>query len=123
MNDEADVLQVLPFHHIDDVGDVGVEIDVLRQEVRTFAEPGEGGREHLVALLLQKIRHTPPAPAAVPGAVDQHERLRRSLGRGLRGCFADSRGGREPGAGGNAAEVAAGDGWFAHEVASLVVTT
>ena len=75
VHDQADVLEVLPFEHVDEVGDVGVEIDVLAHEVRALADAGERRREHLVALLFQQVRHAPPAPAAVPRAVHQHECL------------------------------------------------
>jgi hypothetical protein len=75
VHDQADVPEVLPFEHVDEIGDVGVEIDILAQEVRAFADAGERRREHLVPLLFQEVRDAPPAPAAVPGAVHEHEGL------------------------------------------------
>ncbi len=75
MADEADVAQVFVFDHVDDVGDVGVEIDRAARQVRALAEPGERRREHGMALRAQKIGDTTPAPAAVPGAMHQHEGL------------------------------------------------
>ena len=75
--DQHDVLEPLPFDHVDDVGHVGGEIDLGIEQVRALAQPGHGRREHLVAALLQEIGDAPPAPAAVPGAVHQHEGLRR----------------------------------------------
>ena len=54
---------------------MGVEIDVLAHEVRALADAGERRREHIVALLFQQVRQAPPAPAAVPRAVHQHECL------------------------------------------------
>src|SRR6266700_4830863 len=41
-----------------------------------LAEPGLRWREHLVSGGAQPVRNPAPAPAAVPGAVNQHERLR-----------------------------------------------
>ena len=49
MHHEADVLQVLPFEQVDDVGDVGVEDRILAQQVRAVAEAGQRRREDLVA--------------------------------------------------------------------------
>src|SRR5262249_28799867 len=84
MDDQTNVVEVFPFDHVDDVGDVSVEDDILAHEVRALADAGESRREHLVPALLQKIGHAPPAPAAVPGAVHEHEGLRRT---GLRRCW------------------------------------
>jgi hypothetical protein len=75
VHDQADVLEVLPFEHVDEVGDVGVEIDVLAHEVRALADASERRREDLVALLFQEVGDAPPAPAAMPRAVHQHEGL------------------------------------------------
>ena len=38
MRHQAGVLDVLPFEQVDDVGDVGVEDDVLAQEMRAVAD-------------------------------------------------------------------------------------
>src|SRR5262245_57386498 len=84
MDDQTNVVEVFPFDHVDDVGDVSVEDDILAHEVRALADARESRREHLVPALLQKIGHAPPAPAAVPGAVHEHEGLRRA---GLRRCW------------------------------------
>src|SRR5215813_11132732 len=84
MDDQTNVVEVFPFDHVDDVGDVSDEDDILAHEVRALADAGESWREHLVAALLRKIGHAPPAPAAVPGAVHEHEVLRRT---GLRRCW------------------------------------
>ena len=43
MDDETNVLKVLPFDDVDDVRDMGVEIDVLAQQMRAFAKPSKGG--------------------------------------------------------------------------------
>src|SRR5262245_19674591 len=83
MDDQTNVVEVFPFDHVDDVGDVSVEDDILAHEVRALADAGEGRREYLMPALLQKIGHATPAPAAVPGAVYEDEGLRRT---GLRRC-------------------------------------
>ena len=75
MHDETDVAQILPFDQVDDVGDVGVEDDVLAQQMLAVAIAGERRRVDLVALGLQEVRHPPPAPATMPGAVNEHEGL------------------------------------------------
>jgi len=42
MYHQANVVEILPFDNVDDVGDMGVEIYVLVQQMRTLAEPGQG---------------------------------------------------------------------------------
>ncbi len=78
MHHQAHVLEVFPFEDVDDIGDVGVEVDVLAHEMRALADARQRRREHLVTLLLQEIGDAPPAPAAMPGPVHQHERLLRA---------------------------------------------
>ena len=51
MGDQADAVEVFPFHQIDDVGDVGVEDHVLAQKMRAIAVAGERRRKNLVAAL------------------------------------------------------------------------
>src|ERR1700730_2649913 len=51
-----------------------------------LAEPGLCRREHLMAGRAQPVRDPAPAPAAVPGAVNQHECLRRGLRRRRAAC-------------------------------------
>ena len=77
MRDEADILQVFPVHQIDDVGDVGVEDDVLAEQMRAVAIAGERRRIDLVAVPFENVGAAPPAPAAMPGAVNEHESLAR----------------------------------------------
>src|SRR5438876_385751 len=85
MADQHDVLEALPFDHVDDVGDVGREIDLGIDQVTALAEPGHRRREYLVAFLLEQVGDPPPAPPAMPGAVHQHEgfldSLRSRIGR------------------------------------------
>ena len=42
--------------------------------VRAVADAGQRRREYLVTLLLQQVGDAPPAPAAMPGAVNEDER-------------------------------------------------
>jgi hypothetical protein len=78
-------LEVLPLQQIDHVVNVGRQIDVLRQQMRAVGEARQGRRVDLVPLALKQVDDAAPAPAAVPGAVNQHERLLGSLSlRGLR---------------------------------------
>ncbi len=53
--------------------DMGLKIHIRRKQVGAFTDPGERGGEDLVALPLQRGAHPLPAPAAVPGAVDQYK--------------------------------------------------
>jgi hypothetical protein len=85
MGNEANVAEFLPFEHIDDVRDLGVEMDVLTQQMRTLPESCEGGRKHLVAFFLKKVRNPSPVPPAAIGAVDEY----KGLWRGLRACRAN----------------------------------
>ena len=92
-HDAPDVLKTLPLHDVDHVGDVHVEIHIAAHEVRTLAQARERGREDFMAEALEPVRDAAPAPAALRGAVNQHERLgsRRSLGHG---CPRSGQGGR-----------------------------
>ena len=61
MSDQADAGKVLPFDHIDDIRDVGVEDDILAHQVRSFAQPGHGGGKHLMSDT--RRQHQPPCQA------------------------------------------------------------
>ena len=50
MADEHDVVEVLVEEDVGDVGDVRLEVDVGRQQVRALAQAGERRRVHVVAL-------------------------------------------------------------------------
>src|SRR5580704_6657962 len=79
MGDQANIRQILPSDHVDDVGNVGIEIDAAADQMRAFAEAGERRRKNLVPAPDEQIRHAPPAPTAVPGAVHEHKSLCRAL--------------------------------------------
>jgi hypothetical protein len=63
---QDDIGQPLPFDDVDDVGNVGRQLDLLVEQVRALAESGQCRREHLVAQLLEPVAHAAPAPPAVP---------------------------------------------------------
>jgi hypothetical protein len=65
--------QVLPPHHVDDIGDVGLHVDPNAQEMRTLAESCQRRRENAVAGVAKPVGDPPPTPAAVPSAVDEDE--------------------------------------------------
>ena len=67
------VFQLLPFQFIDDVEDMGVEIDRRRQKMRAFAKSRERRREDIMSRMGEQPHHPPPAPGAVPGAVHENE--------------------------------------------------
>jgi hypothetical protein len=79
MHDQTNVAEILPFDDIDDVSDVGVEIDVLAEKMRALAQASQRRRKYVVAFLLQKVRDPPPHPTTAECAVDQHEGLGRAL--------------------------------------------
>jgi RNA-directed DNA polymerase len=55
MNHEADVLEALPFDEVDDVRDVGVQIDVFPQQMRALAKPRQRWHEYFVAFLFELV--------------------------------------------------------------------
>jgi len=86
---------------------VGVEIDILADEMRALADASKRRRENLLTLLLQQVRYSPPAPAAMPSAVHEHESLAlHGLRRGRSGAKR-----RRAGAGTGACEHGAAGAW------------
>ncbi len=74
---QHDVDQLFRLDVADHIGDVGIEVDPGRHQMRAFAEPGQRRRGDAMPLGLQQWHQQPPAPAAVPRAVDQNERTLR----------------------------------------------
>jgi hypothetical protein len=70
---EDNVGQVLALKHTANVSDVRVKIDVSTHQVRPLTQARQGGRVDLMARQAQQRRDPPPAPAAVPRAVDEDE--------------------------------------------------
>src|SRR4029077_16446465 len=68
---QHDVAQAFPFHHIDHVDDVSLQVDPGAQQVRSLAEPGQRRRENRVAAAAQPVGDAQPTPTAMPGAVDE----------------------------------------------------
>src|SRR5215469_11937295 len=79
MRDQADVVEVFPRREIGDVGDLGVEIDVLAEKMRAVAVAGERRRINFVAARFEQVSDAAPAPAAVISAVHEHESLAHVL--------------------------------------------
>ena len=78
MADQHDVLQFLPFDEVRDVGNVRVEIDRSGAErCERSATPVKRRREDVMALRGKKPRHALPAPAAMPGAVNENKSRHR----------------------------------------------
>src|SRR5207302_3987550 len=73
MRHQTEVREIFPSDDVDDVGEVEVEIDILAHEMGAFAEPGQGWSENPMTFVLQQIAHASPAPAAVPGAMNEDE--------------------------------------------------
>ena len=71
--DQHHVLELLGLDEVRDVGDEDVERDDAGQVVARRAETGEGRREHSVARRAQPLGDDAPAPATMPGAVDEDE--------------------------------------------------
>src|SRR5438270_241796 len=64
---------VAGLQHRDHVLDVQLEVDLGPRQVGALAEPGERRRVDLVPGVAQQAGNFGPAPAAVPGAVHEHE--------------------------------------------------
>ena len=47
--DQDHVTQVLKFQYVQDIGDVGVEVDARMRQVRALTNAGVGGRDECVA--------------------------------------------------------------------------
>src|SRR5262249_2879860 len=76
--DESDVVEILVFDHVGDVGHEEVEIDRLGNQVRALAEAGLRRRGHGVPASTLDRGDFAPAPAAVPRAVQKYVGLRCS---------------------------------------------
>src|SRR5271157_4054949 len=71
---EHEISQLLPLNEIEDVHRMGLQVYALREKMRALTDPREGGREHLMSLLLQGLANPLPAPAAVPSPMNQNKR-------------------------------------------------
>jgi len=75
MADERHIPEVFVFEDIHDVLNMCFQRDGVAHEMRAFAKPCQGRREDLVSFGAQQISHPPPATAAMPGAMNEHEGL------------------------------------------------
>src|ERR1700674_447414 len=66
--------QILEADVVRHVLDMGGKVHALVEEVGALAEAGERGREDAVAAGGEEIGEAPPAPAAMKGAMHEHER-------------------------------------------------
>ncbi len=73
MADEHDVGELFGADEAANVLDMGRKIHRFVEQVRALAEAGERRREHAPAAGFQPVGDEAPAPAAVPGAVDEDE--------------------------------------------------
>ncbi len=71
--DKHHILQLLPFHLVDDIRDVRGEIDVGTEQMRTLGNPGQCRGVYVMVLCGEQRRDTSPAPRSVPGAVHENE--------------------------------------------------
>src|SRR3954452_18804705 len=76
------VREALPLHQVDYVGRVRADVDARAHQMAALAKAGQRRSEHLVALGFQEVRDPPPAPAAMPGAVNQDKRVACARHRG-----------------------------------------
>ena len=70
-----DVVHLLPADEIDDIGNVGAEIDRCGLQVRPVGDAGKRGHINAVTLGREPVIHSAPAPSAMPGPVNEHESL------------------------------------------------
>jgi hypothetical protein len=75
MGNQHDTAEILSHDQVHDVGDVAIDIDVRAQQMRTLAKTGQGRRKGLMTAPFKQVRDAAPAPATVPGAVNQNECL------------------------------------------------
>src|SRR5579884_411904 len=72
--DQNDVLEPFPTEQIHDVVDVGFQPHLTAEQVRPLPQTGERRCEGAMSARGEPLANAPPAPAAVPCAVDEDER-------------------------------------------------
>ena len=83
VTNQDDLAQVFELDHRHDVGDVGLEIQVVAVQVGALTQSGQRRSEHVVATRAQAVGDPLPGPSAVPTAGDEQigrhgARLRRT---------------------------------------------
>lgn len=71
--DKHDVAELKPFDGVDDVEDVGLQVHVARQKVRSLAQSRQRRHHNGVTVSKQPVRQACPTPSAVPSAMYQNE--------------------------------------------------
>ena len=74
VTDQNDVTEVLEQHEINDVINVGREIDLRANQVNSLADPRQARREDFVTVDSQEPSNLPPAMSATPTPVNKDER-------------------------------------------------
>ena len=74
---EHEIIELLPSNEIQHIQRVRLQIYSFGEQVRALANACQGRCKYLVSLLLQASAYTFPAPAAVPGTMDQDKRGHR----------------------------------------------
>jgi len=73
MPDQNRAPQVLVFYDIYDIQDVVVQADLRVRQMRSFTEPRQRGRVDLAPSRAQQRNDLLPAPATMPGRVNQDD--------------------------------------------------
>jgi len=73
MSNENEVAQLLSFNNGKDVFHMGLQRNVLGEEMRAIPQSGEAWRENPVPASPENIGYTTPAPAPVPRTMHQDE--------------------------------------------------
>ena len=73
MAEQHDVAQILILDHLQDILDVGFEIEVLVRQMRALAEAGVGWRQQPMPRGQHQRVHLSPSEAAAPRAVTEQE--------------------------------------------------
>ena len=81
VSNENDVVQVFPDDVVNEIVDMGVEINVGAGQMVAFAESGQGGAADFVTVGGQDLIHLLPIPAAAPSPRHEHEQRLRRNGR------------------------------------------
>jgi hypothetical protein len=67
------IRQALPDEEVDDVVNVGLEVDLGRKQMAPVGQARQGRREDVMALRSKRSSNPIPAPTATPRAVHQHK--------------------------------------------------
>jgi len=73
MSDQYDIVEVVHFQHAGDIGDMGIKINRGTDQMRAVAQTRERYGERSMAGRLEEWHKLVPAPATVPGAMDENE--------------------------------------------------